>query len=358
MTGTLTSTHVRDELFDGALEQIHVDGQSVILAVWEYSVGGTPMTDERWLAYMLATTYHETAHRMWPITEYGSQSYLQGKEYYPYIGRGFVQLTWEDNYRKASSALGLIDERDLVDHPEMALDWLIATRCLFRGMAEGWFTGQKTRPVLQRRQGRSDQRQADHQRQRLRRPDQGLPQPVPGGAGSGEDRGSNCVSEPQPPPNGRAERLINAAKGLSFANVVIIALLVLIAVPVYVVYKALGDEKIMDRLLSTYEEIDSISGCSVRHVQERGGPDLWGVSSGFAFQGADRWYVNVLLQRPPTDSEIESYCQSLKLIADRMLADGDGGGGEVQSGPMQGPAPDGSRHDGVVPTAPEAETQE
>ena len=135
--------NVREELFEGALEQIHVDGQNVILAVWEYGGGGTPMTDERWLAYMLATTYKETAYRMWPITEYGSQSYLQGKEYYPYIGRGFVQLTWEDNYRKASSALGLIDERDLVDHPEMALDSLVATRCLFRGMAEGWYTGRK-----------------------------------------------------------------------------------------------------------------------------------------------------------------------------------------------------------------------
>ena len=134
---------VRQSMFSGALEQVHVDGQNVILAVWEYGAGGTPMTDIRWLAYMLATTYHETAYRMWPITEYGSDSYLQGKEYYPYIGRGFVQLTWEDNYRKASAALGLIDERDLVDHPEMALDSLIATRCLFRGCAEGWYTGRK-----------------------------------------------------------------------------------------------------------------------------------------------------------------------------------------------------------------------
>ena len=31
----------------------------------------------------------------------------------------------------------------LVDHPELALDSLIATRILFRGMAEGWFTGRK-----------------------------------------------------------------------------------------------------------------------------------------------------------------------------------------------------------------------
>jgi putative chitinase len=135
--------NVRDELFDGALEQIHVDGQNVILAVWEYQSGGTPMNDQRWLAYMLATTYHETSKRMWPITEYGSDSYLQGKDYWPYIGRGFVQLTWDYNYDKASKALSLIDERDLVAHPELALDSLIATRVMFRGMAEGWFTGRK-----------------------------------------------------------------------------------------------------------------------------------------------------------------------------------------------------------------------
>ena len=134
---------VRDTLFEGALEQIHVDGQSVILAVWEYQGGGTPMDDERWLAYMLATVFHETAARMWPITVYGSESYLKGKEYWPYIGRGFVQLTWETNYEKASKILSLYDERDLVDHPELALDSLIATRILFRGMAEGWFTGKK-----------------------------------------------------------------------------------------------------------------------------------------------------------------------------------------------------------------------
>jgi hypothetical protein len=125
------------------LTQEQVDGQSVILAVLEYQAGGTPMSDNAWLAYMLATTYHETAYHMWPVTEYGSDSYLQGKSYWPYIGRGFVQLTWEDNYRKASSLLSLIDNRDLVAHPELALDSLIATRVMFRGMAEGWFTGKK-----------------------------------------------------------------------------------------------------------------------------------------------------------------------------------------------------------------------
>ena len=135
--------YVREVMFEGALTQQQVDGQSVILALWENQQTGTPMGDIRWLAYMLATTYHETATRMWPVTEYGSDSYLKDKPYYPYVGRGYVQLTWEENYRNASAALGLIDDRDLVANPEVALDSLIAARVMFRGMAEGWFTGRK-----------------------------------------------------------------------------------------------------------------------------------------------------------------------------------------------------------------------
>ena len=134
---------VRAPLFGGALQQVQVDGQNVALAVWEYEATGTPMTDLRWLGYCLATTYWETGQAMWPNTEGGSDEYLQGKEYWPYIGRGLVHLTWEDNYRKMSSMLGLIDDRDLVAHPEMALDSLIASRIMFRGMAEGSFTGRR-----------------------------------------------------------------------------------------------------------------------------------------------------------------------------------------------------------------------
>ena len=134
---------VRNTMFQGALSQQQVDGQNVILALWEGDQTGTPMDDIRWLAYMLATTYHETAAKMWPVTEYGNQDYLQGKEYWPYIGRGYVQLTWMENYQNASSALGLIDDRDLVEHPDLALDSLVAARIMFRGMAEGWFTGRK-----------------------------------------------------------------------------------------------------------------------------------------------------------------------------------------------------------------------
>ena len=138
---------VRDPLFGGSMTQQQVDGQCVIVGLWNYQATGTPMTDLRWLAYMLATVYHECAQKMWPIREYGEGA---GKEYgepdengNTFYGRGFVQLTWKENYDRASAILGLIDERDLTMHPDLALDSLIAARVLFRGCAEGWFTSAK-----------------------------------------------------------------------------------------------------------------------------------------------------------------------------------------------------------------------
>lgn len=129
------------------------------------------------------------------------------------------------------------------------------------------------------------------------------------------------MSQPVPPEQeGRGLQWLNAIKGLTISNVLVIALLAIVAAPLYLLWRALGDEKIMDRLLSTYEVLDSQNvGCVLRHVQERGGPDTWGVSSGFAFQGGDRWFVNVALTHEPSTEELVSYCQSLKLITDRLM---------------------------------------
>lgn len=125
-----------------------------------------------------------------------------------------------------------------------------------------------------------------------------------------------------PPPEGKYLGWLNAVKGLTISNVLVIGMLVVIAIPAYLVYKALGDEKLLDRFLSTYEEFSSQqAGCVMRHVQERGGPSIWGISTGFAFTGADRYFVNVALDHQPTGDELQSYCEALKLIADKMLAD-------------------------------------
>lgn len=117
----------------GALKQAQVNGFTAILDEWEKR--GLP--DIRWLAYMLATTWHETAATMQPIREFGRG---RGKKYgTTYYGRGFVQLTWDYNYRKASTVVGI----DLVKSPDRALELGIATAILFSGMIEGWFTSKK-----------------------------------------------------------------------------------------------------------------------------------------------------------------------------------------------------------------------
>jgi hypothetical protein len=134
---------------------------------------------------------------------------------------------------------------------------------------------------------------------------------------------------PAPPPDAKYAWWLTAIQGLTLSNVLVIALLAVIAVPVYVIYRALDNDRLLDRFMSTYEELSSQqSGCAVRHVQERGGPEMWGISSGFAFQGSDRWFVNVVLSHEPTTEELYSYCESLKLIADRMLLRGGGATGD------------------------------
>ena len=68
------------------------------------------MSDTRWLAYMLATTFHETAYQMWPIEEYGKGS---GRYYgtpdpetgETDYGRGFVQR--DGTIRSATARLNL-----------------------------------------------------------------------------------------------------------------------------------------------------------------------------------------------------------------------------------------------------------
>ena len=129
---------VRHAPFAGGLSRGQVDGINTILDEWNKR----GLSDLRWLAYMLATTFHETARTMQPIREYGrGRGMRYGMTYY---GRGFVQLTWEDNYRKASAVVGV----DLVARPDRALEPPIAATILFDGMIKGWFTGHKLADYL------------------------------------------------------------------------------------------------------------------------------------------------------------------------------------------------------------------
>ncbi len=124
--------------------------------------------DIRHLAYAMATAWHETAMTMEPITERGGTSYFEGLydshrgntkgrrdlsrkmgnidpgDGVKYRGRGYVQLTWRNNYRLAGDQLGI----DLEGSPELACKTEVAYLVLTRGLREGWFTGRKISDYL------------------------------------------------------------------------------------------------------------------------------------------------------------------------------------------------------------------
>src|SRR5215472_5821610 len=123
----------------GPLTQGQVDGLNNLLAEM---AADTSITDLRWLAYMLATAYHETAQTFQAIEEigkgrgrpYGVPDPVTGQTYY---GRGLVQLTWKRNYQTFSNLLGV----DLVNDPGLALDPGNAYKIMSIGMTKGLFTG-------------------------------------------------------------------------------------------------------------------------------------------------------------------------------------------------------------------------
>ncbi len=57
---------VRVTLFGGRLQPPQVQGLEAILDHWEKT---SAAKDDRWLAYMLATAFHETARTMQPVRE-------------------------------------------------------------------------------------------------------------------------------------------------------------------------------------------------------------------------------------------------------------------------------------------------
>jgi len=130
-----------------SLVQDQVDGLNLLLDFYEtVGIEGAATYDDRYFAYILATAWHETAFTVQPIAEYGKGA---GKPYgvpagpynQVYYGRGFIQLTWYDNYQRQDAKLGL--GGDLVKTPDLALDPEVATQILFAGMLDGDFTGKK-----------------------------------------------------------------------------------------------------------------------------------------------------------------------------------------------------------------------
>ncbi len=137
---------VRNRL--GTLSQSQVDGLTAVLDAVEHAQ--LPLSHG---AYVLATPWWETNKTMQPVREaYYISKTFEGAEawrkahlrYYPWYGRGFVQLTWDFNYQKADdecAAAGLIKSGEIMANPDLVMCPDIAALILVDGMRKGWFTG-------------------------------------------------------------------------------------------------------------------------------------------------------------------------------------------------------------------------
>lgn len=141
---------LRTGILGPTLSASEVDGCNAVLKAMD----GVPIS---WAAYALATAYHETASTMQPIREYGGPTYFTrmydvtgarpqmavahgntcAGDGPKYCGRGYVQLTWKNNYAKAGKECGV----DLVQYPDHAMRPDVAAKIMRQGMERGWFTG-------------------------------------------------------------------------------------------------------------------------------------------------------------------------------------------------------------------------
>jgi hypothetical protein len=142
------------KLYGKALSPSRKKGFLAIFDVWD----AIPEYDyPEWLAYALATAWHETVATMQPVREalkktdqeayeavtayckkQGKSNYAarlgNGKSYY---GRGYVQLTHAANYMNAGKRLGFGDA--LYADPDRVMDPEVAAKIMLTGMIEGMF---------------------------------------------------------------------------------------------------------------------------------------------------------------------------------------------------------------------------
>ena len=158
-----SARHVNEKVFFSKVRKlIHRRGMKDIQfqtykQIINYWNSHSDMNDRRWLAYVLATAYHETQLR--PVREGFKKTDAQSRRHvtrmwnrrqitlpyhrpdrttgHVYYGRGYVQLTWAENYKKMGRAIGMGDR--LYRDPDLVLDPEIASKILFVGMLKGKF---------------------------------------------------------------------------------------------------------------------------------------------------------------------------------------------------------------------------
>ncbi len=129
-----------DEIGEGGIHDFSTKEGTIEAIKRECKAQGIGLNAQ--VAYVLATTEWETAQTFKPVREafwFSEDWRRQNLRYFPYYGRGYVQLTWYNNYSKYSQIL----EIDLINNPDQAMDNNVALFVLVHGFKTGTFTGRK-----------------------------------------------------------------------------------------------------------------------------------------------------------------------------------------------------------------------
>jgi len=124
---------------DKRLTQSEVKAIEAFLNLYESAK--KDFTTPQW-TYIFATVFHETAGTFLPIKEayWLSENWRKNNlRYFPFYGRGYVQITWEANYSKFSKLLGI----DFVKYPDRVMEVKSSFFILTYGFKHGSFTGKK-----------------------------------------------------------------------------------------------------------------------------------------------------------------------------------------------------------------------
>lgn len=125
----------------------------------------------------------------------------------------------------------------------------------------------------------------------------------------------------QPPPDrvGMIAGLVKILQSMTLRHVLTLALVVGIAAPTFILYRFMTDNSLLNKWSSFYEELSSDKvPCTLRIASQRGADPVYSISTGFAYQGSDRYTVTVILTHKPDDGQLISYCETLNLIVDHM----------------------------------------
>ncbi len=129
-----------DDIGEGKIHDFSTKSGTIEAIKWECRAQGIGLNTQT--AYVLATTQWETNQTFKPVREayWLSENWRQTHlRYYPFYGRGFVQLTWKNNYEKYSRILDV----DMVSDPDIAMRPNVALFVLVHGFKTGTFTGRK-----------------------------------------------------------------------------------------------------------------------------------------------------------------------------------------------------------------------